>query len=243
MTMRFQPTFWATALALPMLIVLIVLGSWQVQRLEWKNELIETRAARILEPPLSSTHLAAAQQGWLGDRGLTQMEYLPVDLQGTYLGTTALRLLPRVRDGKQGYHLVSAFDAVGPLGTVLIDRGWVPLEIPVESLRPAAEPVRVEGFLRLFVEPGYFVPDNEPAANNWFFMHEGEMLAAANLSGPVGFYVQAGPNATPPGIYPVGSVPDVNLRNSHLEYAVTWYALAAVLVVIFVIFHWRREET
>ena len=69
------------------------------------------------------------------------------------------------------------------------------------------------------------------------------MLAAANLSGPVGFYVQAGPNATPPGVYPVGSVPDVKLRNSHLEYAVTWYALAAVLVVIFVIFHWKRKET
>jgi len=36
-------------------------------------------------------------------------------------------------------------------------------------------------------------------------------------------------------------VPAVDLRNSHLEYAVTWYGLAAVLAVIFVVFHWRRE--
>ncbi len=240
--MRFRPTFWATSLALPALIILIGLGTWQVQRLEWKNDLIDTRAARILKPPLSSTQLAAAQQGWTADQGLAQMEYLPVDLQGTYRGAASLRLLPRVRDGKQGYHLVSGFDAVGPLGTVLIDRGWVPLDIPVESIQTAAGPVRVEGFLRLFVEPGIFVPDNEPDANNWFFMQEGEMLGAASLEGSVGFYVQAGPGANPPGTYPEGAVPDVNLRNSHLEYAVTWYALAAVLVVIFVVFHWRREE-
>ena len=47
MTKRFRPTFWATALAVPVLILLLALGTWQVQRLEWKNELIENRTERI----------------------------------------------------------------------------------------------------------------------------------------------------------------------------------------------------
>lgn len=171
------------------------------------------------------------------------MEYLPVDLQGTYLEADSLRLLPRVRNGQQGVHLITPFEADGPLGTVLIDRGWAPLGTPLETMRPPSGRVRVEGYLRRFMVPGFFVPENEPDANNWFFMDERAMLAAAGLSELAGFYVQAGPTAAPPGTYPSGSVPDVNLRNSHLEYAVTWYALAAVLVVIFVVFHWRRDET
>jgi len=67
------------------------------------------------------------------------------------------------------------------------------------------------------------------------------MLATAGLSAGPGFYLEAGPDTGTGRAYPLGAVPAVDLRNSHLEYAVTWYGLAAVLAVIFVVFHWRRE--
>lgn len=234
--MRFQPTFWATALALPVLIVLIVLGSWQVQRLQWKNDLIETRAARVVTAPVEITEALAAANN------LADIEYRPVTVSGSLRNDRAMTLLNRVHEGRVGGHLIVPMELDSDLGTVMVDRGWMSLpDLRAFAARPD-EAVTLDGFVRMYAPPGYFMPGNEPDANNWFFMHEAEMLAAAELSGPVGFYVQAGPNATPPEVYPVGSVPDVNLRNSHLEYAVTWYALAAVLVVIFVIFHWKRKE-
>ena len=243
MTRRLRPTFWATVLTTSVLVVLVLLGTWQVQRLEWKNQLIENRAARIIKPPVSVAALAGIREGWVDKAGLAALEYMSVELHGSFVGVKTLRLLPRIRDGRQGVHLIAPFDAGSPLGVVLIDRGWAPLGTPLEILRPPSGPVRVDGYLRLFEAPGPFVPANEPDTNNWFFMDEPAMMAAVDLSEGAGFYVQAGPNARPSGAYPLGSVPDVNLRNSHLEYAVTWYALAAVLVVIFVVFHWRRDET
>ena len=237
MMMRFQPTFWATALALPVLIVLVVLGTWQVQRLQWKNELIDTRAERVGAPPVEIAEALAAASD------LAEIEYRPVTVSGQLRNDRAMILLNRVHDSRVGGHLVAPLELESGLGTVMIDRGWMSLPELRAFTAAGGETVTLDGFVRMYTVPGYFVPENEPGGNNWFFMHEGEMLAAADLSGPVGFYVQAGPNATPPGVYPVGSVPDVTLRNSHLEYAVTWYALAAVLVVNFIIFHWKRKET
>ena len=75
--MRFQPTFWATALALPVLIVLIVLGTWQVQRLQWKNELIETRACAR-----RGRHRSRSRKHWLRADDLADIEYRPVTVSG-----------------------------------------------------------------------------------------------------------------------------------------------------------------
>ncbi|MEP4379955.1 MAG: SURF1 family protein [Alphaproteobacteria bacterium] len=235
--MRFRPTFWATALALPVLIVLIGLGTWQVQRLQWKNELIATRAERVGALPVEITEALAAA----GD--LADVEYRPVTVSGELRNDRAMILLNRVHNGQVGGHLIAPMELANGLGTVMVDRGWMSLPDLRAFAAAGGESVTLDGFVRMYTAPGGFVPENEPATNNWFFMHEGEMLAAAGLSGPVGFYVQAGPKATPPGVYPMGAVPDVNLRNSHLEYAVTWYALAAVFLVIFFIFHWNRKDT
>ena len=68
MTKSFQPTFWATACVIPVLIVLVALGTWQVQRLEWKSQLIDNRAARITEPPVPLAVLADVQGGQLDVR-------------------------------------------------------------------------------------------------------------------------------------------------------------------------------
>lgn len=236
MMMRFRPTFWATALALPILIVLISLGTWQVQRLQWKNDLIETRAARVGVAPVEITEALASADN------LADIEYRPVRVSGQLRNDRAMILLNRVHDTRVGGHLIAPLELANGLGTVMIDRGW--MSQPDLRAFPATrgEPVTLDGFVRLYTAPGYFVPENEPGENNWFHMNEDEMLAAANLFGPVGFYIQAGPDAMPPGAYPVGSVPDINLRNSHLEYAVTWYAFAVVFLAIFVMFHWNRKE-
>ena len=234
--MRFRPTFWATIVFIPVFVLLMSLGTWQVQRLTWKNDLIQTRMDRIASPPLN---FAAAQNAGAPET----IEYLPIVISGVLRNDHRYRLLNRVHNGKQGSHLVVPLVLEDGQGTIMVDRGWIPRG-PVEAI--PAEPVArvtLNGYVRAYTEPTAFLPPNEPEANNWFHMNEPELLAAAGLSNGVGFYVEAGPDLQAPDALPAGTVPDVNLRNNHLQYAGTWYGVGGVLLVIFIVFHWRREPS
>jgi len=100
--------------------------------------------------------------------------------------------------------------------------------------------VSVTGYVRRFAAPGWFTPDNEPASGAWFYLDRGQLAAALGSTNIAPFYVQQAPGADRPGTYPQGAVPEVALRNPHLQYALTWYALAVALLVIYVVFHARR---
>lgn len=234
--MRFRPTFWATVVFLPVFGLLIGLGTWQVQRLDWKNNLIETRTARISAPALN---IAAARAATTPE----SIEYRAITLSGTLRNEYGFRLLNRLYNDTQGAHLVVPMVLDDGQGTIMIDRGWIPRGTVADLPEGTVERVTLNGYLRAYTERGAFLPENEPAANNWFHMNETEMLATAGLSDGVGFYVEAGPESSPPGAFPAGAVPDVNLRNPHLQYAGTWYGVAGVLLVIFIVFHWRREKS
>ena len=229
--MRFRPTFWATVVFLPVFALLVGLGIWQVQRLEWKTNLIETRTARISALPLDLTAARNADKP-------EAIEYRPIALSGTLRNDHQFRLLNRVYNGTQGAHLVVPMLLEDGSATIMIDRGWIPRGTVADLPSEPISRVTLNGFVRAYTEPGAFLPENEPDANNWFHMNESEMLAASGLSDGVGFYVEAGPDSNP-----AGAVPDVNLRNSHLQYAGTWFGVAGVLLVIFIVFHWRREPS
>lgn len=233
--MRFRPTFWATVVFVPVFLLLIGLGTWQVQRLEWKTNLIETRTERISAPALDIAQARNAANPEM-------IEYRPISVSGLLRNDQPFRLLNRLYNGTQGAHLVVPMELSGGQGTIMIDRGWIPRGTDADLSRGPARSVTLNGFVRAYTEPGSFLPDNEPDANNWFHMNEAEMLGAAGLSDGVGFYVEAGPDSSPPGTFPVGAVPEVNLRNTHLQYAGTWYGVAGVLLVIFIVFHWRRDR-
>ncbi|HEY0835547.1 MAG TPA: SURF1 family cytochrome oxidase biogenesis protein, partial [Azospirillum sp.] len=66
------------------------------------------------------------------------------------------------------------------------------------------------------------------------------MSAAAGLPAVAPLLVEALPGQTPGGL-PAGIEPRIDLPNNHLQYAVTWYSLAATLLVIYVLFHRRRQ--
>ena len=83
-------------------------------------------------------------------------------------------------------------------------------------------------------KPGYFVPDNEPAKRTFFWRDLTGMAAGLSLGSGVRilpFFIDAGPGRAPGG-WPVGGTTNVTLPNDHLQYAVTWYGLAAVLIVM-----------
>ena len=104
--------------------------------------------------------------------------------------------------------------------------------------------VTVDGAIRAPGVQHWLQPDNEPAQNIWFWSDLPAMAACGASRPPdklVPVFLEAGP-APDPGGLPIGGQTKVNLPNDHLQYAITWYALAAALAVIYVLYHRQRNE-
>jgi surfeit locus 1 family protein len=203
------------------LAVLLSLGTWQVERLRWKEGLIAARQAAIHAPPVPVPRNLDAAQG---------LDFHPVRAQGQFLD----RVFPVLATGPggAGHHFIVPL-RLADGAILLVDRGFVP--DGRDAPTPEGE-VAVTGLLRLppAGRPGWFVPDNRPARNEWFYLDIPAMAAAAGLSPVLPFSVDADATRNPGG-YPIGGQSPVDLPNNHLQYAITWYALALGLVGVYIL--------
>ncbi len=206
--------------------ILIGLGTWQVQRLAWKEDLIARMAERLAAKPISLPAQVIRPDDW---------DFRPVAVRGTFDPSAVLYVAGRTRGGELGYDLVMPLRRDDG-AVLLVNRGWVPLAARGAAPAPAAGPVTVRGVARMPLPPGAFVPDNEPAANNWFSMDLDAMAAAAGAGAVQPVYLLATAESPAEPDTPQPHRVSANLPNNHLGYAITWYGLAATLAVIFVIY-------
>ncbi|MDE2230099.1 MAG: SURF1 family protein [Alphaproteobacteria bacterium] len=225
---------WPSVWAAVGFVLLIGLGTWQVQRLHWKEGLIAARQASFQLPPAPPPpSLAAAQR----------LEYHAVRAAGRFLNDREMPVAAIAADGAAGYDIVTPF-ALDNGKVLLVDRGFVPTALKAPDTRRAGEiqgPTTVTGPLRLDLgRPSWFTPDNQPARNEWYFIDVGAMaVTVAPHVDVLPYYIDA--DATPnPGGWPKGGQTAIDLPNHHLSYAITWYALAAGLVQIYAIFIRRQ---
>lgn len=230
----FWPTFWAGAA----LVLLLGLGTWQVQRLHWKEGLIAERDAGLKAAPVALPATLADARA---------LEFHRVRAEGQFRNDRELDLNLESKAGEAGFHIVTPLLLTD--GTaLLVDRGFVPTKQKVPAARAAGEPsggVTVSGLVRIPVagKPSWFTPDNDPVRNSWFYVDVAAMAEAAGVTRVLPFYIDA--DATPnPGGWPKGGQTITDLPNNHLQYAITWYALAGALVVIYIRFarHRIRER-
>ncbi len=223
---------WPTIIALPAFIALLALGTWQLQRLEWKRALVAAREVALAAPPIVAP----------ADFDPARHAGRRVRLTGRFLHQKEMHGAPRTRDGRIGLRVVTPL--LLPDGAVvLVDRGWVPAERKSPATRRAGQirgRATIEGVIRAPVEKGRFVPDNQPADNLWFSFDVSAMAKAAALERVRPYLVEAGPAPNPGGL-PLGSTSRVEIRNDHLGYAVTWYSLAAALLAIYILFARSRR--
>ena len=235
--LRFRPTLWPTLISVPAFIVLVGLCVWQVQRLYWKQELISERETRVAAEPVS----LPAPSGQPGD--LAGIEFRRVRLEGVFAHDKELYLGARSLNGNAGYHVLTPF-ALADGGSVLVDRGWVPVERKLPDQRAEGQVAGVQaldGVARLPHDQAWMQPDNEPQHNMWFFVDPPAMAAASGVDLRTDLYVDSGPSENP-GKYPVGGQTRIELPNDHLQYAITWGLLAAALAVIYVLYHLKLER-
>jgi len=237
----FRPTFWPTLITVPTLIVLLGLGTWQVERLQWKEGLIAERTARTTAPPIVLP--AAGTQ--LSPSALADLDYRHGTATGAFQHDREMYLAARTMQGSVGHQVITPL-RLADGSVVLVNRGWVPDDRRDPARRAEGQvpgTVTVEGAIRAPGRQHWLQPDNEPDKNRWFWTDLGAMAQHAGIAPdrlvPVFLEADAAPN---PGGLPIGGQTRVNLPNDHLQYAITWYALAVGLAVIYVIYHLRLRR-
>jgi len=230
----FRPLFWPTLFTVPVVLLCLALGSWQIQRLFWKRDLIAQREAAVAAAPVAAPRSQEDVRG---------MEFHHVTDEGVFLHDKEIFLGATSEGGRQGYQVLTPLRE--PSGRVVfINRGFIPAELKDARKRAAGQiagTVHVEGLLRLppGEKPTWFLPDNRPDLNYWFWVDLAAMSAADKLDNVAPFYIDA--DASPnPGGWPKGGVTRLSLPNDHLQYAITWFSLAVALMVIYFLYHRRN---
>ena len=242
----------------------IALGVWQLERLAWKQDLIERVESRVrapaVAPPETSTWPSFAARP-----EAKRYEYLRVEVTGRYLSGVDTRVQAVTAIGA-GYWLLTPLQrADGSI--VLINRGFVAPEwVPSAARESAATPdVRVTGLLRLSEPGGAFLRSNAPADGRWYSRDVQAIAAARGLQRVAPYFIDAdfidadaadradatrvdSAGAGSAGdvddhsgvLAPVGGLTVVRFRNHHLQYALTWFALA--LMVVAAVWRVLRED-
>ena len=222
---------WPTALTIAGLAVLIGLGTWQLQRKQWKDQLIAKIAARVVASPVP---LSQAQQISLtgGD-----IEYLRVTARGRLHESKERYLYAPAKSGP-GWHVYAPLEWA-PSRVVWVNRGFVPDARKDPASRPQGQPageIEMTGLVRVPHPAGLFAPANDVARNLWYWPDVAAMQASAFAGTEVhalAFWLDADARPEPPGGLPRGGVTRLDLPNRHLEYALTWYGLALTLIGVY----------
>jgi surfeit locus 1 family protein len=213
--------------------VLVALGLWQVERKAWKEALIATIAARLSAPPVALPR----REEW-SRLGAEADEFLRVavtaefenDKEGlVYTGGSTLR----EATGGPGYWVFTPARLTGG-GDVMVNRGFVPEGRQNPATRAEGEiagPVDLIGVLRWPELPGLFTPNADGVHNIWF-SRDSAAIAAAKGIDAAPFYIEL-ESPDPPGRLPRAGRLQPNLPNNHLQYALTWFGLAAVLTGVY----------
>ncbi|MDX1484974.1 MAG: SURF1 family protein [Alphaproteobacteria bacterium] len=216
------------------LVVLLGLAAWQFDRRAWKHDLIETIQERMSGPPVVLVRRIADPPA---------LDYRRVRVTGRFAHDKEIYLYPRFHGGHPGLHVVTPLVRRGA-PPVLVNRGWIPARNKDPRTRAAGQLPGVQtvtGVARTTFSAGRFQPRNDPAKGFWTGYDPEAMARAMGLAEALPVIVEA-ERGTDPRALPIGGVTRVNFRDNHLQYALTWLALAAALVAVFAIYHRPRPR-
>ena len=236
---------------IPTIVVILVtglmfkFGFWQLDRLEWKTSLLASIEKAQSEPPRDLLSYPVSE--------LAKNEWHNVIATGKFLNGKELYATPRYLKEQMGFGIITPLAIATPSGTqyVLVNRGWVPTQQKEPGTRQDGNPditVKVEGVIRTHIQRGWLWQKfftNLPEKNIWLWYdmpamqrHIGlpllpVMIDATRVTFENGKALKAGPLPFPL---------EINIRNDHLGYAITWFLIGISCVVIFVIYYAEKKK-
>lgn len=222
-------------LGLVLFATFVGLGVWQIERRSWKLALIARVDGRVHAAAVP----APGPKDW-PDVTAASDEYRHVRLSGHFLNGREAQVYTATDLGP-GYWVMTPLKRDD--GTiVLVNRGFVPLERRRPATRRKGEidgETTVTGLMRMSEPGGTLLRDNRPADDRWYSRDVRAIAQSRGLSSVAPYFVDADATPNPDGL-PVGGLTRIHFRNAHLQYAITWFAMA-LLTIVGAVIVWRYE--
>lgn len=212
-------------------LAFMALGTWQVQRMFWKHDLMSRIDARVAAEPVP----VPAPDRWAQVNAIDD-EYTRVVLNGTYLHDREALVAASTERGP-GYWVMTPL--AQPDGTVVIvNRGFVTADRRSPAARTSGQTpgaVAVTGLLRLSEAGAWILRQNDPQADRWYRRDPQQLGKARGLTRVAPYFVDS--EASPDSDWPAGGMTRIHFTDNHFVYALTWFALAllAAFAAVFVL--------
>ena len=231
MRLVFHPLSGFTLLCAPLFLLLVGLGTWQLERLQWKLGLIAEITRNMAAPPID---LDQALQ-------LSNTQYRRIRLVGRFENSRETYWYTTGPKGGAVFHLLTPF-RLDDGREMIVDRGYVPAGLRDPNSRAGSEPkgrTTVVGIWRTADRPGPFTPAPELARRVWFARDIVAIARAEHLTLATSALLEATASPGANG-WPRGGQTRVDIPNDHLQYALTWFLLAAALLAVYFAYHHTR---
>ncbi len=195
--------------------ILVALGTWQIQRLSWKSDILAEIDQKIAGEPQALPRVISP----------SEQRYMPVSINGN-INDGALFVLVSVKRRGPGWRVISPF-TTDDGRRVLLDRGFVPTDAKDAPL--ATGPATVLGNMHWPDDRNSSTPDNDITNNTWFARDIQQMAETLDTEPLLVITRELSP--LDKGMTPL-PVDSSGVANDHLQYAVTWFSLAGIWILM-----------
>ncbi|MFL2889821.1 MAG: SURF1 family protein [Pelagibacteraceae bacterium] len=197
------------------------LGTWQLYRLEWKNDLISQ-----IDRGLNSTPIKYSKN--------IKKNYQRVIVEGQYDFENQIYLYSLNSKGQPGFDVISPFKTLGG-DNILVNRGWIKKEMKNNPKINFINKNKIQGFVKKIAKKNIFKPENDIKKNIWFSINLNEIQEITGKSFPnfVLFLEDKSINL------PAPKKISIDVPNNHLKYAITWYSIS--ISILFYFLYFRRQ--
>ena len=220
-----------TIITLVALTILLSLGFWQLQRMSFKNAVIEDLHQRTIQAPMALPEAGFKVEDYI---------YRKVILSGRFDYSHEIFVYARDKtyNGQDGFMLFTPF-ITNDNRTIIVNRGWIPTKRKPQGLRLQSilpGDLTLTGVIMKSEQKYRFTPENDLKQNVWFYADIDQMRELIDSS-VESFYVMQITEKQDLNSTPIVNTLDFNIFNNHLSYAMTWFSFALILICIFLLYH------
>ena len=231
-----KPSSAFTLFTIMSILGLLALGGWQISRMEWKENIITNIATANEQAPLTFDQIPDKAEDY------AELGFRKAKIRGTFISDVEFHIAARFHKSQQGYHVHTPFRMEDDR-IILLNRGWIPVDLKNPEQRPDSI---AEGWQELEVQirtdndATSYTHENQPINNMWFHK-EIEIMSADSSYKLVPFAADVvGDNNQK--TLPVPSSGDIDLRNDHFQYSLTWFGMALCILLFYVGGHYKKKD-